>query len=160
MMRADALVLDASLRMALVTVRSLGRRGLAVAAAETHPEAPAFVSRWCQGGFVFPAQEGTDGYDALLEQWLDRTGARVLFASHDATIALLRRHRARLERSEEHTSELQSPCNLVCRLLLEKKNMTECSVLHTGGSLTQSSSRCNPKCSTSWRVDCIQSQRS
>src|SRR5256885_7997771 len=27
-----------------------------------------------------------------------------------------------LVRSEEHTSELQSPCNLVCRLLLEKKN--------------------------------------
>src|SRR5256885_7685519 len=27
-----------------------------------------------------------------------------------------------LLRSEEHTSELQSPCNLVCRLLLEKKN--------------------------------------
>src|SRR5256885_6978527 len=30
-------------------------------------------------------------------------------------------------RSEEHTSELQSPCNLVCRLLLEKK---KCSVSH------------------------------
>src|SRR5256885_7431849 len=34
-------------------------------------------------------------------------------------------------RSEEHTSELQSPCNLVCRLLLEKKkhknsNLTSC----------------------------------
>src|SRR5256885_6547645 len=28
---------------------------------------------------------------------------------------------ARHGRSEEHTSELQSPCNLVCRLLLEKK---------------------------------------
>src|SRR3989454_9355027 len=28
----------------------------------------------------------------------------------------------RLILSEEHTSELQSPCNLVCRLLLEKKN--------------------------------------
>src|SRR5256885_2524360 len=27
-----------------------------------------------------------------------------------------------VSRSEEHTSELQSPCNLVCRLLLEKKN--------------------------------------
>src|SRR5256885_6628015 len=27
-------------------------------------------------------------------------------------------------RSEEHTSELQSPCNLVCRLLLEKNNNT------------------------------------
>src|SRR3989454_1949094 len=29
--------------------------------------------------------------------------------------------RRRVGRSEEHTSELQSPCNLVCRLLLEKK---------------------------------------
>src|SRR5688500_19425754 len=28
-------------------------------------------------------------------------------------------------RSEEHTSELQSPCNLVCRLLLEKKKIYE-----------------------------------
>src|SRR2546426_7839811 len=28
------------------------------------------------------------------------------------------------QRSEEHTSELQSPCNLVCRLLLEKKKYT------------------------------------
>src|SRR2546426_8935423 len=31
------------------------------------------------------------------------------------------RRRRRRARSEEHTSELQSPCNLVCRLLLEKK---------------------------------------
>src|SRR5256885_4696150 len=29
-----------------------------------------------------------------------------------------------VDRSEEHTSELQSPCNLVCRLLLEKKKWT------------------------------------
>src|SRR5256885_15723056 len=29
-----------------------------------------------------------------------------------------------VERSEEHTSELQSPCNLVCRLLLEKKKLS------------------------------------
>src|SRR5688500_19718548 len=29
------------------------------------------------------------------------------------------------QRSEEHTSELQSPCNLVCRLLLEKKKHTK-----------------------------------
>src|SRR2546426_9128799 len=29
------------------------------------------------------------------------------------------------DRSEEHTSELQSPCNLVCRLLLEKKKNTD-----------------------------------
>src|SRR2546426_2573207 len=31
----------------------------------------------------------------------------------------------RILRSEEHTSELQSPCNLVCRLLLEKKKKKE-----------------------------------
>src|SRR5256885_1314736 len=31
-------------------------------------------------------------------------------------------------RSEEHTSELQSPCNLVCRLLLEKKKTETCTV--------------------------------
>src|SRR5256885_17044122 len=30
-----------------------------------------------------------------------------------------------LPRSEDHTSELQSPCNLVCRLLLEKTNGTK-----------------------------------
>src|SRR3989454_9385554 len=33
----------------------------------------------------------------------------------------LHREHAGEDRSEEHTSELQSPCNLVCRLLLEKK---------------------------------------
>src|SRR5688500_19680463 len=33
------------------------------------------------------------------------------------------RHSECAGRSEEHTSELQSPCNLVCRLLLEKKKV-------------------------------------
>src|SRR3989454_7946433 len=33
-------------------------------------------------------------------------------------------------RSEEHTSELQSPCNLVCRLLLEKKKRTKTACIH------------------------------
>src|SRR2546426_5908097 len=42
-----------------------------------------------------------------------RQEAQLAGKSHDATPALAR--------SEEHTSELQSPCNLVCRLLLEKK---------------------------------------
>src|SRR5256885_12337139 len=38
-------------------------------------------------------------------------------------------------RSEEHTSELQSPCNLVCRLLLEKKkNLLLPSTISAGGS--------------------------
>src|SRR5256885_11661060 len=34
------------------------------------------------------------------------------------------------QRSEEHTSELQSPCNLVCRLLLEKKKRAGNSIFH------------------------------
>src|SRR5256885_5412896 len=33
-------------------------------------------------------------------------------------------------RSEEHTSELQSPCNLVCRLLLEKKKNNQIALCH------------------------------
>src|SRR5256885_13142876 len=41
---------------------------------------------------------------------------------------LLRSGRA--ARSEEHTSELQSPCNLVCRLLLEKKKKNTHNTLH------------------------------
>src|SRR5256885_10769094 len=42
------------------------------------------------------------------------------------------RLRPRRPRSEEHTSELQSPCNLVCRLLLEKKkNPRHVTMLHT-----------------------------
>src|SRR5205807_5546409 len=42
-------------------------------------------------------------------------------------------------RSEEHTSELQSPCNLVCRLLLEKKNLQ---ILYS--SVTSSSLKIHP----------------
>src|SRR2546426_4168365 len=36
-----------------------------------------------------------------------------------------------MSRSEEHTSELQSPCNLVCRLLLEKKKNQPYTLTHT-----------------------------
>src|SRR5256885_7832021 len=36
----------------------------------------------------------------------------------------------RMNRSEEHTSELQSPCNLVCRLLLEKKKKNMTHIIH------------------------------
>src|SRR6266446_6766583 len=56
---------------------------------------------------IFPAAE---------RQSTDGSGKS---SSHDRTAPA----RLRLAfRSEEHTSELQSPCNLVCRLLLEKKN--------------------------------------
>src|SRR5690348_17503467 len=43
------------------------------------------------------------------------------------------RRALRIRRSEEHTSELQSPVHLVCRLLLEKKKIVSC---ERTGSLT------------------------
>src|SRR5260370_24327853 len=47
---------------------------------------------------------------------------RRILALPDSTANLLRSRVPRAKRSEEHTSELQSHLNLVCRLLLEKKN--------------------------------------
>src|SRR5256885_2758299 len=44
--------------------------------------------------------------------------------------AILEEAGHRVGRSEEHTSELQSPCNLVCRLLLEKKKMMTAADTH------------------------------
>src|SRR5256885_11983779 len=56
------------------------------------------------------------GNDAVfLERYVRR-------ARHIEVQILGDRHGNILHRSEEHTSELQSPCNLVCRLLLEKNN--------------------------------------
>src|SRR5256885_6256176 len=57
-----------------------------------------------------PARRGARAAGALLH----RSGAAAPHRSDHPGVHLLRR-------SEEHTSELQSPCNLVCRLLLEKK---------------------------------------
>src|SRR2546426_7107517 len=52
----------------------------------------------------------------LLNHLLEQVGVPPsLWATHPDTVM------PSLARSEEHTSELQSPCNLVCRLLLEKK---------------------------------------
>src|SRR5256885_10312214 len=54
--------------------------------------------------------------------WRGERPARPILSVMDSDGELLLRLRAGDERrSEEHTSELQSPCNLVCRLLLEKK---------------------------------------
>src|SRR5436189_6000759 len=96
----DALVLDARLRQSLVTVRSLGSRGLCIAALETCDglPAPTFSSRWSQHKLVCPAGEGTKEYLTYLEHVLDTIGARVLITSSDGTIALIRQHRERLER--------------------------------------------------------------
>src|SRR5256885_9015388 len=53
-------------------------------------------------------------HDRPLEQ--PREQVRAALGRPQLELGLLR-----VRRSEEHTSELQSPCNLVCRLLLEKK---------------------------------------
>jgi len=95
----DALVLDGRLRQSVVTVRSLGSRGLRVAALETTEGLPAraFSSRWCQEKLVCPAIEGSQAYLDYLETAIDFTGARVLITSSDGTIALIRQHREQLE---------------------------------------------------------------
>src|SRR5256885_7155102 len=56
------------------------------------------------------------------EASVDASGAK-LPCERDEPLHRTGPGRARHERSEEHTSELQSPCNLVCRLLLEKKKI-------------------------------------
>src|ERR1022692_4174815 len=53
-------------------------------------------------------------------------------------------------RSEEHTSELQSPCNLVCRLLLEKKNQPELRLRTLGGSDANCAKSCHSDLSLSF----------
>src|SRR2546426_7905036 len=54
--------------------------------------------------------------------WMDHGKVLVRNANGIELLSNVCRHRqAILLRSEEYTSELQSPCNLVCRLLLEKK---------------------------------------
>src|SRR2546426_5835027 len=49
--------------------------------------------------------------------------ADAVSAAPTLTPSVLKKSRRFTSRSEEHTSELQSPCNLVCRLLLEKKKI-------------------------------------
>lgn len=101
----DALILDASLRQSLMTVRSLGRRGKRIAALETtsllkrSKHIPTFSSRWCQKAFLAPGYEQqAEPFLRYLLQAIDETGARVLISSADGTIAILREHRAEFER--------------------------------------------------------------
>src|SRR5256885_10257314 len=70
----------------------------------------------CGGGI------GADGL--LVEQ-----RGQVIAAARMQLVAVAAFHAH--QRSEEHTSELQSPCNLVCRLLLEKKKKKEQDVIST-----------------------------
>jgi predicted ATP-grasp superfamily ATP-dependent carboligase len=96
----DALVLDAHLRQSLVTVRSLGRRGMRVAALDARNEGlhhPTFASRWCRESFIAPSYEqGAEPYVAYLEALLETMNTPVLITSSDGTLDILRQQRARL----------------------------------------------------------------
>src|SRR5256885_9874688 len=78
---------------------------------------------------LFRSHKGGDEGPALHERSLRPrmvTRALLTFAACSLRSGPLsaRSSRPPCSRSEEHTSELQSPCNLVCRLLLEKKKET------------------------------------
>src|SRR2546430_8261755 len=60
-------------------------------------------------------------FDALLQSLKQRAPDPVYYLHGEEDVLKDEAVRALLERSEEHTSELQSQSNLVCRLLLEKK---------------------------------------
>src|SRR5688500_19125721 len=65
------------------------------------------------------------GVPGLLKMFQDKGLGHVAAAltSRDGTRMISPQQIVHGLRSEEHTSELQSPCNLVCRLLLEKKKI-------------------------------------
>src|SRR5690348_18113978 len=91
------------------------------------PYTTLFRSEQSVDQFVPPvaqhAEEGVAGFDNTVE-----------LARHDAGNGWFRRRlleaHAGAARSEEHTSELQSPVHLVCRLLLEKKKPKHASCEH------------------------------
>src|SRR2546426_4886512 len=83
--------------------------------------------------FFFNDTATTEIYTLSLHDALPISGLRVRAGTPDQRAgpaaragdpAGAGRRLQRQHRSEEHTSELQSPCNLVCRLLLEKKKKT------------------------------------
>src|SRR2546430_3151558 len=73
-----------------------------------------------RAGSAKPAPDDTNPFAAA--------DAQILSEIHDHSQAM-----DNLERSEEHTSELQSQSNLVCRLLLEKKNRSRLRSRRQGG---------------------------
>src|SRR3989454_5334220 len=89
------------------------RRGLEVQVAGAVPAAREsdLTGPGVVGPLGAPDEEDLETVRAFQQDEGDRGGAGVRRVDH-------------LGRSEEHTSELQSPCNLVCRLLLEKKKKT------------------------------------
>src|SRR2546426_3700309 len=80
------------------------------------PYTTLFRSKTCTGCAiqVNEPSEFSDFHPAPRRRWMTMISGQIDIQLADGTIYSF-------GRSEEHTSELQSPCNLVCRLLLEKK---------------------------------------
>src|SRR5256885_3101346 len=89
---------------------------LALCGALTYAELAALFPR--SGGVYVYIREGFGRLPAFLFGWTELVLIR---ASALGAISTPFAEYLLRSRSEEHTSELQSPCNLVCRLLLEKK---------------------------------------
>src|SRR2546430_8115328 len=70
---------------------------------------------------LFRSQDLVAGVKYILALDQGTTSSRAMVFDHSGSVVAL----AQKERSEEHTSELQSQSNLVCRLLLEKKNKNQ-----------------------------------
>src|SRR2546426_8438757 len=77
------------------------------------PGHTAYLSPHCAGRLLASCGRAT-----IVHCW---GGAVTIFRDVRGTGICSRFTSSLASRSEEHTSELQSPCNLVCRLLLEKK---------------------------------------
>src|SRR5688572_32229433 len=85
------------------------------------PYTTLFRSR---GDVLFPGAARPDRGEHAARAF-DRPAAH---GCRDLPERAFQRHREKHARSEEHTSELQSQSNLVCRLLLEKKKQSECTI--------------------------------
>src|SRR2546426_6814778 len=70
---------------------------------------------------ALPISRSSETWAPRSSRWSDRDAVTMPERGRRRTGARRARRSSRSTRSEEHTSELQSPCNLVCRLLLEKK---------------------------------------
>jgi predicted ATP-grasp superfamily ATP-dependent carboligase len=95
----DVIVLDADERQSLVSIRSLGRAGIAVGALESRAGVPAFSSRWCRlSGLVPSTVVDSDAFTDAVIRWVERYSPRVVICASDGSIAALRRRREDLER--------------------------------------------------------------
>src|SRR2546426_6741755 len=85
-------------------------------------------------------------YTTLFRSYRGGPSGKGFSASSDTTSRLPCSRRATKgssqPRSEEHTSELQSPCNLVCRLLLEKKKKHQTSSWLRSKDTTDTATAC------------------